>query len=215
MNYHTVPDSTTCNSLLLQFLQLATGSNKAYWWKAFSRFLLRQDPFILTNEDVWKAIEIGGLTIDELIALVVSRGFKVSSWSNALIRYTGIKTRTSQKIEFVMGSVETLFGDSNLTKPTEFLNNNFLSRFGLEVCEPEDAFYLRPHYTDQPNGESLRIGTVLQTAEDGKTYLYELLKYVEQHEYHPDQTIIISPMHAGCSSVGGRWVFRRKQQTAT
>ena len=112
---------------------------------------------------VWIRTKVGGLTkaqiVEKLNDTDAGNGmvFKLSDYARNLLdkKECTVKEK-AEEAEFATASLRELgFKETPTTK--EFMNNEFLAKFDLELCRPDDGPSIRLAYRDQPNGEWLPI----------------------------------------------------------
>ncbi len=109
-----------------------------------------------THRKSWE-LRTDHLTRQELLNKLEGVGRDVWDDVLELVREADFE-RNPQVHQFVMGSLEELFGFTTSTQNKVFLNEGFLSSKRLAHCTSTDAFYVGSEYPDQPAGEWVRCG---------------------------------------------------------
>ncbi len=112
---------------------------------------------------VWIRAKVGGLTKAQIVEKLNGtdagdgKTFQINEYAqNVLAKKECTITEKAEETEFATASPRDLgFTKNPMTK--EFLADDFLAPFGLELCRPDDGPSLRRAYTDQPDGEWLPI----------------------------------------------------------
>ena len=177
--------STTCSDIALadvagpikDMLDKLSGEDGADWLEAV-KFTLRVQPHLiimklkeLVRAKTWKKYTIGGYTKEQLLERFKSRmygsgtsthgvGIVTSDWDCSI---AGSDENTfpiekKEAVEFVKGRLSDLFDFWYNMETRTFLDEEFLTRRGLQFCRPCDAFYLRLKYINQPIGERVCVG---------------------------------------------------------
>jgi hypothetical protein len=201
-------DFGICKTL---FERLA-GSNGDYWRKALNRFNRKEDPFKLREADVWLKMPGGSIRWEKEKLMAprtaeekeTGRGYEFTEWAVALARPL-VLPETVEEAWFVKGKTDVLFGMVEMCHPYTQFTPEFLARFNLEPCQKTDVFFLRPNYSDQPEGEYATIWSEVMI--DGeKNQLFTLGHHSELGKLvHVDET------HEGCSEGGATYIFRMKR----
>lgn len=147
-----------------ELLGKLSGENGTVWLGALEMFLQTKPGLSFAKLKelevvLWRKCSVGGLTYKECFDKVEKLGMKISDnvlWS--MKHRCKFLTQGESDIEFVKGSLITLFGLTEYDDTTVFLSKDFLSAYDLELCELTDAFYLRINYKDQPRLETVNVG---------------------------------------------------------
>ncbi len=186
-----------------------------FWYGAFKKFLQRKPPFVADESDVKISFkENADLTPQSLVDSCANiHGDSVASTRTVDLFLKHAKTvKAFQTHNFVVGTAADLFGIEGGTLEKVFHDDVLIHKFGLEFCEPSDAFLLRCHLGpgSQELGECLRIMTLPLEAGDGKYYWFEVGRHVAHHPKAGAYRIGISETQPQYSGVGQVMVFRLK-----
>jgi hypothetical protein len=98
----------------------------------------------------FKTIKIGGKYLDQL-QKEVSKDFKLGNYAKSM-EFTPRKE--TQEVSFCKQTLKEYgFTGTTFSEMLDFFRNHPL----YELCQPEDAYYLRMAYSDQPKGEWVRL----------------------------------------------------------
>ncbi|WP_413578539.1 hypothetical protein ACLVWU_08375 [Bdellovibrio sp. HCB290] len=107
--------------------------------------------------EVFKEISIGGLTKEELIQQLVSKGIQFNKYANILFEDSAFTpTTVAERIMLVKVNLH----DLNLTKPTIYEDIvSAAEDLGLKLCPLIVAAHLRLEYLEQPEGPYLKVAS--------------------------------------------------------
>lgn len=150
----------------LQFLERLKGKQGKKWLEAYKRFLRDENPFAETvkrprfDKLQKQHVIIGGKTMLELTQEIYGAGMRYTAEANAYAKKVHPNTKFGEKPEkttFFIGELRDFFNIPSAEGLIIF-NQLFLDFYGLELCSPEDAFYLRAHYKFQQEREFVYVG---------------------------------------------------------
>lgn len=203
--------------ILGDLMEKMEGGAWRFWWRAIGKFLEMKDPFRFEEIDVALTIEIGDATSERWLARcqrmndgsgesVVTKG--------ALALFLQYTTRPQGKkiAKYVIGTSADLFGITGMSHNSVFYDPAFLDRFGLEFCEPVDAFAIRAALPTQEYGAGLYIMTEpLADGTSGKKFYFKVLRYVECHDKSGALRLNITETEPQYSAIGQVLVFRLRE----
>ena len=117
-----------------------------------------------------KTIELTNKTPQEYMDQLIREGNKINSWAQDILNKLE-KLKSNEEVDLVSFSVAQLGFPSGAT--TEQIYNK-AKEFGLELCPPQVGPELRLDYTDQPNGEYLKIAMEPISFRDGNPLLFNV-----------------------------------------
>lgn len=147
------------------FAEKLGGPNGEEWWMAFKRFLRKENPWeaklispTIKIWSVWKALAVGGYSKEQLFKMMLTKeGFKVSDWARDIMEKSAFRTSAGpHDVAFVRATVRDL-GFTRMPTTIELFDRSRLAGLGLDLCQPEDAPYIRLAYADQLRGEWLWV----------------------------------------------------------
>ena len=122
-------------------------------------------------QTIWKTIEIGGNSKQDLIKEIESKGMKVSDWAKEILRKAKFEHLIKQNIDLVKMSVAELGFENGATLKEIYSK---AKEIGLELCPNEVGAELRLQYADQPEYEWFRIAMEAITDSDGNRTLFNV-----------------------------------------
>lgn len=130
----------------------------------------------MSKFEVFKEISIGGLTKEELIQRLVSKGIQFNKYANLLFEHHLFAPENKiEKVKLVKVK-HSDFGLDDLFSYQEFVNR--ASAEGLRTCPLYLAAFLRLEYLDQPEGPYLTIATIKPESDEN----YPNGFYIRNHE---------------------------------
>lgn len=115
----------------------------------------------------FKTIKIGGKTLKQLQE-EVSKDFYLGDYAK-LMEFT--PSTETKEISFCKKTLtEYGFTGTTFSEMLDFFRNHPT----YELCQPEDAYYLRMAYTDQPKGEWVRLAMDTIPGSDGDPNVFYL-----------------------------------------
>ncbi len=105
--------------------------------------------------EVWKSIYVGGKSANFLMKELVEINFKIEYNAKFITMQKQFSTSVkSRKVDFAKKSLKEFgFTGTTFAELLQFFRNHPI----FELCQPEDAYYLRMAYNDQPKGECVEI----------------------------------------------------------
>lgn len=123
---------------------------------------------------VWAAMSVGGVTKDELLSRLEKGRFHVSDWARHIIGKSAFVTSAAPiHVAFIRVQVHYL-GFKKMPTTCELFDRHRLAGLGLELCEPEDALYIRLADADQPRGTWYWIAMEPITDSDGSPRVFSV-----------------------------------------
>ncbi len=155
----------------------------AQWLENLARIQLQVFP-------VWKTIKVGAgpKNADEFRAAFKEAGCKISAWANDLLGNDAFRVATEEtEVELVVASVAEL-GFKDGAKYSAICQR--AKQLGLDLCRAEVGPQLRLQYTDQPNGEWLRIAMEPIADSGGHLNIFYVIQgacelYLNSYSGHP------------------------------
>lgn len=130
--------------------------------------------FVITERiaNIWKSISVGGLKALKLMDRNKQKGFLLGSEAEFMTKSKSFKTSAKSKnVDFAMKSLKDFgFTGSTFAELQEFFRNHPM----YEFCMPEDVYYLRIAYADQPKGQWVRLMMDTIADSDGGPGVFEL-----------------------------------------
>ncbi len=99
-------------------------------------------------------LEVGGKTVDELIAEMKERNIKIDDHAMALLMNPKFITEEAKKQVCL---VKILIKDFNMDKASNDEILNKAKQLGLRLCKPEEAIYYRLYLKNQGRGERIFV----------------------------------------------------------
>jgi hypothetical protein len=131
--------------------------DKTDFVKNFIAFFNNGFQFFITERiaNIWKSISIGGMKALKLMDRNKQKGFLLGNEAEFMTKSKSFKTSAkSINVDFAMKSLKDFgFTGSTFAEAQEFFRNHPL----YEFCIPEDVYYLRIAYADQPKGQCVRL----------------------------------------------------------
>ncbi|MFA6423719.1 MAG: hypothetical protein WCV83_00195 [Candidatus Magasanikbacteria bacterium] len=113
-----------------------------------------------------ETVMTGGKTKQQLFEEMQKQKIQVYDEAKFLMRSEDFSTTSeTEQADFVRLTVRDLFNDSNSHTTDEIYERK--RQLGLELCQSQDGPNYRLHYTNQPQGEWLRMGMKQITDADG------------------------------------------------
>lgn len=159
--------------LLKQLITNLLGNEAELWGSEFRKFCRKEPcwqpvPQVVKKVTkrvlkVWKTIDVGGGTSEQLATRVAGNCEEVSSNANFLMTKMTVTQKTGT-VSLVNLSPRELGFTSN-PRTDAFMTKEFCAKWSaenldgyvIELCEAEDGPRLRDQYKDQPNGETLWV----------------------------------------------------------
>ena len=151
--------------LITTLLSNLTGPDARMWLEAFKLFLKKKNPWTDRIENLWKSILVGGKSAEKLMKELLEKGFKLGDYAKSMTNHKQFTTsRNSKKVDFAKKSLKEFgFTGKTFGELLDFFRNHPL----YELSQPEDVYYLRLAYTDQPKGEWVRLAMETIPGSDG------------------------------------------------
>ncbi len=192
---------------LKSFQDRLLGNCGEYWWKAFSRFLRKEDPFRIRPEDAWISTSLPISSNADLMVICEAKKMLITQWAKSLCLQHQLHTSHVEDVTFVRGTTCELFGIEGGWQ-SEYLNEAFLKRFGLGFCKASDAFFIRSCYVEQSKGEYLHVVSAPLAGDfSAQEHIFTVGNHPENGlQVHID--VFGTGPKCRCSSYGVDWVFR-------
>lgn len=106
-------------------------------------------------DSIWKSIFSDGIKPLKLMERNQEKGFLLGNEAEFMTKSKSFKTSAkSTQVDFAMKSLKDFgFTGSTFKEAQDFFRNHSM----YELCMPEDIFYLRISYSDQPKGQWVRL----------------------------------------------------------
>jgi hypothetical protein len=143
-----------------------TGSDAETWLKQFKRFLRKESSWSRPSSRLWMSVSIEGKSGDELMNVSNKAGFIPSYNAMDIVMSDQFKPMVgSEKANFIKSSIKEFgFTGTTFSQLIEFFKNHPL----FEICRPEDAWYVRMLYIDQPDKEKVYVAMdLIDTSSNG------------------------------------------------
>jgi hypothetical protein len=117
---------------------------------------------------VFKTIKISGKDLGQL-QKEVSKDFQLGDYAKSM-KFT--PSKETKEVSFCKKSLKEYgFTGTTFSEMLDFFRNHPF----YEICQPEDAYYLRMAYTDQPKGEWVRLAMDTIPDSDGYPDVFHLV----------------------------------------
>lgn len=123
---------------------------------------------------------VGDKSFAEIVTELKEKSISVSKFAKGMAERFEDTTFEKETITFVVLVQGELLGEAGKSiDPRVFLEEDFLAAHGLRLCKPEDAWFVRAIYTDQPTGERIQVGMSPVRDKDQKMRVYTIGNYPE------------------------------------
>lgn len=141
--------------LITTLLSNLIGPDARMWFEALKAFLRKENPWTDRIKHLWKSISVGGKSTEKLMKELVAKGFNLGDYAKSMTNHKQFTASSkAKKVDFAKKSLKEYgFTGKTFSELLEFFRHHSL----YELCQPEDAYYLRMAYTDQPKGEWVRL----------------------------------------------------------
>lgn len=159
--------------LIMMLYDNLTGPDARMWLEALKAFLRKENPWTDRIKHLWKSISVGGKSAEKLMKELVAKGFKLGDYAKSMTNHKQFTASSkAKKVDFAKKSLKEYgFTGKTFSELLEFFRHHPL----YELCQPEDAYYLRMAYTDQPKGEWVRLAMDTIPGSDGRPDVFRLV----------------------------------------
>lgn len=144
---------------------------------------------------IWKTISVGGTDVKALLKQLKNNNCFVSDWAQDIMGKPAFKTsKDSHEVSFVKVQVKDL-GFTEMPTTVELFDCDRLAKYGLDLCDPEDAPHIRLADQEQPKGTWYWIAMEPISDSDGRPRVFAVERRGDGGRW----------LHAYYTSPGDRW----------